>query len=181
MSRGKISLPVCFLLLVFTACKTSYTSLIVADNYSEKDNKTILTLVPYGEVVIQGEWVKTTYDQASKQHFFVNADSTTVAVAKNPKQRYPFYKAEQTDEEFVSDFVKWDAGYWAEQGIHTRTLYGSTADGYILWQAYNEEGSMNTLFLYGSKSGFAYNFSCTLRKWTVQEAQAFLSAMYNEN
>ncbi|MBF8964493.1 hypothetical protein I0P70_14665 [Pontibacter sp. FD36] len=181
MNRIKIGVLISLLLLTLYSCKTAQTSMIIADSYDENKNQTTLSLIPNGNIVIPGKWTKTEYLQASRQHFFKNGDSTTVAVTKNPKQKYPFFKAEQTDKEFVADFVKWDSEYWAKQGISTKTLADQSNNGYILWQAVSEEKNVNTIFLFGSKDGFAYNFSGTSKKWTVEEIQDFLVKLFNEN
>jgi hypothetical protein len=181
MNRIKISFFISLLLLTLSSCKTAQTSMIIADSYDENKNQTTLTLIPNGNIVILGKWIKTDYLQESRQHFFKNGDSTTVAVTKNPKQKYPFFKAEQTDKEFVADFVKWDSEYWVKQGISTKTLADQSNDGYILWQAMNEEKDINTIFLFGSKNGFAYNFSSTSKTWTEKEIQDFLVKIFNEN
>ena len=137
--------------------------MIIADSYDEKKNQTTLTLLPYGNIVFPDKWTKTSYNQVSKQHFFTNNDSTTVAVTKNPKEKYPFYKTNQTDNEFVTDFVKWDAEYWEKQGLTITTVDNQADKGYILWQAKSDEKNVNTIFLFGSKMAWLTTFRVLLK------------------
>lgn len=168
-------------LLFLTACKTTQTSMIIADKYDESQDKTTLTLHPYGNIVIPGNWTKTNYNQVSKQHFFESKDTTTLAVTKNPKEKYPFYKPEISDKEFVTEFFKWDAGYWEKQGLAVTTIDDQSANGYILWQAKSDEQEINTIFLFGSKNGFAYNLSGTSISWSETKIKDFLVKVYLEN
>lgn len=155
--------------------------MIIADSYDEIKNQTTLTLLPYGTIVFPDKWTKTDYDQASKQHFFTNNDSTTVSVTKNPKNKYPFFKPNQPDSEFVTEFVKWDGEYWKMQGLTVTTVDNQAEKGYILWQAKSEEKNVNTIFLFGSKNGLCYNFSGTSTKWTETKIKDFLVQLYNDN
>ena len=168
--------------LLFIACKTSQTSMLIADSYDEKTNKTTLMLFPYGNIIFPDKWTKTSYNSSSRQHFFKNSDTTTVAVTKNPKEKYPFYKPTQTDKDFVTEFVKWDSEYWQKQGLTVKTINDNSDSGYIVWQAVREDSiSVNTFFLFGSKSGFAYNFSGTSTTWTDKKVEEFLINLFNTN
>lgn len=181
MSRQLINITVGLLIVALTSCASTRTSMIIADSYDEKNNQTTLTLLPYGSIVLPDKWTKTSYNPVSKQHFFTNNDTTTVAVTKNPKDKYPFFKPDQTDNEFVTDFVKWDAEYWEKQGLTVTTVDNQSEKGYILWQAISEDKNLNTIFLFGSKNGLAYNFSGTSRKWTESKIKAFLVQLFNDN
>jgi hypothetical protein len=174
-------LLVSFLVFVLTSCKTTQTSMVIADSYDEKNNQTTLTIIPYGNIVLPDKWTKTSYNQVSRQHFFNNNDSTTIAVTKNPKNKYPFFNPDKTDSEFVTDFVKWDADYWEKQGLTVTTVDNQSENGYILWQAKSDERNVNTIFLFGSKNGFAYNFSGTSKTWTEEKTKDFLVKLFNEN
>jgi hypothetical protein len=169
------------IIVTLTSCKTTQTSMIIANSYDEKKNQTTLTLLPYGKIVIPDKWRETSYNQISKQHFCTNNDSTTVAVTKNPKEKYPFFKSEQTDSEFVTAFVKWDAEYWKKQSMTVTTLDNQSKKGYILWQAKSEEKNVNTIFIFGSKNGLAYNFSGTSKTWTETKIKDFLVQLFNDN
>jgi hypothetical protein len=181
MNRQIFKITIGLLIVALTSCKRTQTSMIIADCYDEKKNQTTLTLLPYGNIVLPDKWTKTSYNQVSRQHFFTNNDSTTVAVTKNPKDKYPFFKPNQTDSEFVTDFVKWDAEYWENQGLTVTTVDNQADKGYILWQAKSDEKNVNTIFLFGSKNGLAYNFSSTSKKWTETKIKDFLAQLFNDN
>jgi len=181
MNRQNVNIVFGLLILVITSCKTTQTSIIVLDNYDEKKNQTTLTFLPYGNIVLPNKWTKTSYNPTSKQHFFTNSDSTTVAITKNPKDKYPFFKQNQVDREFLMDFVKWDSDYWQKQGLKVTTIDDQSSKGYILCKTENDEKNVNTIFLFGSKNGFAYNFSVTLKTWTEKRSIDFLIKLYNDN
>lgn len=181
MNKKGINIIIGLLVLVLTSCKTNQPSMIIADSYDAKKNQTTLTLLPYGNIVFPDKWTKTSYSQVSRQHFFTNNDSTTIAVTKNPKNKYPFFKPNQTESEFVTDFVKWDAEYWEKQSLTVTTVDDQSGKGYILWQAKSNDGNINTLFLFGSKNGLAYNFSGSSTKWTETKLKDFLVQLFNEN
>lgn len=155
--------------------------MIIADSYDQKKDQTTLIILPYGNIVIPKKWTKKSYNQISRQHFFTNNDSTTIAVTKNPKNKYSFYKSNQTDSEFVIDFVKWDAEFFEKQGFTTATLDNQSEIGFILWQVKNEEKNVNTIILFGVKNGFAYNFSGTSKTWTETKIKDFLVQLFNKN
>lgn len=181
MNRQIIKITVGLLIVALTSCKTTQTSMIIADSYDEKKNQTTLTLLPYGNIVFPDKWTKTSYNQVSRQHFFTNNDSTTIAVTKNPRNKYPFFKPNQTDSEFVTDFVKWDSEYWEKQGLTITTIDNQSDTGYILWQVKSDEKNVNIIFLFGSKNGLAYNFSGTSKKWTESKIKDFLVQLFNDN
>jgi hypothetical protein len=61
MKRQNLNIVIGLLLLVLTSCKTTQTSMIIADSYDEKKNQTTLTLLPYGNIVFPDKWTKTSY------------------------------------------------------------------------------------------------------------------------
>lgn len=172
------------LFLLNISCKTNQTNMIVADKYDVTKNQTTLTILPYGNVIIPKEWKKTSYNQVSKQHFFQNNDLTTISIAKNLKEKYPFYKAEQNDEEFVSEFVKWDSEYWKNQGLEISTIENKAENTYIIWNAKNTNETkpeVNTFFLFGVKNNFVYGFSISSKVWNEEQKIDFLKNLYETN
>lgn len=104
----KFKLLSILLLGLTISCSTTKTLIIVADSYDQTKNVTTLTLLPYGNIEIPGEWTKTKYNEVSRQHFFVDKDSTSIAVTKNPQEKYPFYSENATDKEFARKFYEWE-------------------------------------------------------------------------
>ena len=122
-------------ILLNISCKTYQTSMIVGDNYDSNSNQTTLILLPFGNIVIPEEWKKTSYNQASKQHFFQNKELTTIGIVKNLKEKYPFYKTEFSNKDFVNEFVKWDSEYWKEQGLEIKIIENKTEESFVIWNA----------------------------------------------
>jgi len=176
----RIFITLCGVILLLISCKTTSTSLIVGDSYNNKTDNTTLTILPYGNIVIPGQWTKTGYNSSSKQHSFIReSDSTFVSITKNPKGKYPFYKDSQTDFEFVTNFHKWDSDYRKEQGYKTEIIKENKETNYILWRILTDE--VDNTFLYGLKNGIAYNFMVAESKMNLNEKIVFLEKMYQEN
>jgi len=138
-----------------------------------------LIILPYGNINIPDRWKKTDYNPVSKQYFFRNSDSTTIAIAKNPKEKYPFYKADQSDKIFIAEFVKWDAEYWEKQGMENKILTDNSDQGYTTWQVLKND--VNTILLFGLKKGLVYNFSVTSATWIDKKKEEFLIQLFNSN
>lgn len=172
-----------FIIAGLASCKASSggTSMIIGDHYEEKKDETILTLLPYGNIVIPGKWTKTHYNQTSKQHTFKSADSTSLAVAKNPKDKFSFYKKEMSDKEFVHAFVDWETDYYGKQGVTSRKLDDQSDKGYIIWKAEKPDENVNTTVLYGVKNGFAYGFMIPATQWSEERVKTFLVGLFNAN
>lgn len=164
---------------LWSACASTRTSSVIADRYDASTDRTELIVVPYGTVNLPGKWTKLSYDAASRQHFFTNVDSVVVAVAKQPKEKYPFYSKEQSDVQFISEFHKWEADYWTGQGLSTRVVEDRSADGVIIWKVIGEQ--VNTTFLFGAKGNYAYNLSVSAGAWDDGTTQQFLKDLYASN
>jgi len=169
-----------FFSLTLTGCfPTQSTSVLTTVTYDEKSNKTTYIIVPYGNVDIPGKWTKDNYIQISRQQYFINSDSTTLAIAKNPKQKYPFYSDTKTDFELVKDFYKWDADYWVGQGLKESNLKENKEKNYVVWKVFGNK--IENIFLYGLKNGLIINYMISTDSWNEIKIIDFLEQLYNEN
>lgn len=91
--------------------------MLVSDAYDKESDQTSLTLLPYWTIPILGEWTKTSYNEVSRQHFFIDKDSTSIAVTKNPQEKYPFYRDTLTDIEFAEIFFEGEREFYEKQGF----------------------------------------------------------------
>ena len=155
--------------------------MIVGDSYDENNNQTTLTIFPDGNILLPGKWTKTSFNHSSKQHFFKNNDSITVAVAKNKKENYPFYKPAQSDKDFLAEFTKWESEYFKSQGAAIHLLDDQAEKGYVLWKATIEKENINTIYLFGLKTGYAYNLLADSKTWADEKTKAFLIKLFNDN
>ena len=168
-------------LVLLSACKAAGTSMIVGSDYDESKNQTTLTLLPYGGFVIPDKWTKTSYNEVSKQHYFHNTDSTTIALAKNPKEKYPFYKSGQSDKDFLTAFTSWESEHFKTQGAIITIIDDQPDKGYILWSAAVPAEGVSTIYLYGLKSKYAYNLSAYSKTWSNEKMQDFLVKLFDNN
>lgn len=168
-----------FLILLFVSCGTTkQTSILHGDSYDETTGKTTYILVPYGNVEIKGKWKRTNYNQISRQQFFTNNDSATIAIAKNYKEKYPFYSENKQDFELVNDFYKWDSEYYSKQGYKVEILEENKIENYIIWQITSEKA--DNVFLFGLQNNLIINYMVS-SNWKIKEKLDFLSDMYRGN
>lgn len=170
---------VVFCLALLLGCKSTQTSMIIADNYDEKTNITTLILRPYGNIDIPGHWKKTKYLETSKQHFFEDIDSTSIAVAKAPQAEYSFYSDTMSDGEFAKEFFRWDSGFYKENGYKPERIETGTNGDYVVWKVMSK--NINTILLYGGKDKFAYNFGVFSNSWTDEQKINFLIELFKNN
>lgn len=167
------------IILIISSCGTTkQISTLHGDSYDETADKTTYILVPYGNVEIPGKWKRTTYNQVSRQQFFTNTDSATIAIAKNPKEKYPFYIETKADSVLVTDFYKWDSEYWEKQGLKVTKLKESDSENFIIWQAIGND--VNNVFLFGINNNLMINYMVSA-KWTNERKIDFLTKLYLEN
>lgn len=165
--------------LILVGCGTTkQTSTLHGDSYDETADKTTYILVPYGNVEIPGKWKRTTYNQVSRQQFFTDSDSSTIAIAKNPKERYPFYLETKSDYELVTDFFKWDSEYWEKQGYKVIKIEENETENFIIWQIAGDK--VNNIFLFGLKNNLITNYMVS-SKWTDKEKIEFVTNLYRNN
>jgi hypothetical protein len=176
-----IQFPV-FLIIALYSFNSAAQSMIFSTTYDKKKDQTVQVMLPHGNIGIPGQWEKTSYNQVSKQHFFKNGDSTILSVSKNPANKYPFFKAAFSDQQLVSEFVKWDSEYWQQQGLTIKVLKDESEKGFIVWQAKADKAyATNTIFVFGCKKGFVYGFSATSKSWSEEKMQEFLTELFKSN
>ncbi|GAB5556829.1 MAG: hypothetical protein SchgKO_10420 [Schleiferiaceae bacterium] len=158
-------------------CSTTKTTTLISDDYNQEKNVTTLTILPHGHIVIPGKWTKTSYNEVSRQHFFVNEDSITIAVAKNPQDKYPFYQESMTDQEFVRKFYEWDSEYYEKQGFEIKE--NTIGDNYVVWTVSGK--GAHTTFLFGGKDKYAYNIAVFTEQWTEEKRIEFLKSLFEGN
>lgn len=181
--KNKISILLTILLFTIS-CQTKQITMLVGYKYDKKNNQTTLTLSPFGNIVIPNQWTRTSFNASSKQHFFQDKELNTISVAKNLKEKYPFYKATQNDKEFVNEFVKWEMEYFKSQGLEVRIIESKAENSYVIWNAKDKNATkdkVNTFFIFGVKNNFVYVFSGTSKKWSNEKIIEFLRNLYLSN
>lgn len=172
-----------FAFIICTGCAAQKASTIIGGDYNESKNQTDYFVLPFGSVSLPGKWVKTKYNNISKQQFFKNADSITIAIAFNPIDGYEF----NTDNskkgvEFVNAFYKWDAQYFADTyKLKQEKIESDENKNYIIWHLFGESNTIiyDTYFLFGEKNGYASNLSIMKTdKWSSDEKIKILKEMY---
>jgi len=174
------------LTIALPSCRTSKPaqreSLIFSDRFDEQKNQTILSIVPYGNFILPGNWSKTSYNEVSHQHFFHQSEEkTNVAIAKTRPNGYPFYKSGMSDSSYLHTFYQWEADYLRTQNLTVEMVDDRTAEGYLIWRVFNEAGDYNTLFLFGIKNGFSYNLSSDSATRTEPERQVFIVDLFRRS
>lgn len=133
--------------------------------------------MPYGNIDIPGQWTKTKYNEISRQHFFIDDDSTSIAVTKNPQEKYPFYIENLEDLEFARKFYQWEKDHYEKQGFEINEK--TSGDNFMIWTA--NDNNTNTIFLYGAKNKMAYNFAIFTDNWMQKKQIEFLTSLFEKN
>jgi len=139
-------------------------------------------IFPYGEVKVPGKWTNTKRNDVSGQYFFAGRDSTTLAIALQPWNRYEFSynNAGVTPHNFVRKFYEWDADYLAE---HTngqqKILIENKEKNYLIWNLSNDQ-DLNSYYLFGLKGKTAYNIMVISKKWDEEKKVTFLEHLFDK-
>ncbi len=169
--------------IIFTSCATKRVSTIVGREYDKSKNLTNYFVLPFGSTSIPGKWTKSRYNEVSKQQFFINDDSISIAIAFTPINNYEFNtNNSKKGFEFIQAFYEWDSEYFVNTlKLNREQIEVNKNQNYVIWRAYGEKDNAthDTYFLFGEKNGNANSFSILITdKWTKEEKINFLKEMY---
>jgi len=173
-----LSLITLFTIIISSCATTKDSSTLQGESYDEKTNTTTYILVPYGNVEIPGKWEQTTYNKVSRQQFFVNNESASLAISKGPKEKYPFYDVKREGFDVVNDFYVWDSEYWVKKGYSASIIEENKTEKYIVWQIQGD--SVDNFFLFGLKKNLIINYMIS-SKWSRKDKIEFLINLYLDN
>ena len=168
--------------VLFSCATTKSTSILYSDNYDKTTDRTSVMIFPYGEIKVPGKWTKTRENAVSGQYFFIGQDSTRIAIALQPWDKYEFShnNPEVTTDNFVRKFYEWDAKYLKEQtGGQLRILKENKQNGYLIWNL-SSGIKPQDYFLFGLKGKVAYNLNVTTDKWDEEKKINFLERLFIE-
>jgi hypothetical protein len=169
--------------ITLTSCATQRVSTIVGGDYDKNKDKTDYFVLPFGATSMPGKWLKTKYNEISKQQFFKNEEDISIAVGFSPINGYEF----NTDKSkkgyaFTKAFYEWESDYFVKtQQLNQEVIESDENKNYIIWRVFGQQNGTNfdTYFLFGEKNGYANNFSITATdKWTKDDKMKFLKEMY---
>ncbi len=186
MNIQKLKIHIIILILVtisLTSCKTKYVNTIVGCDYNKENDRTDYFVLPYGSVSIPGKWDKAHYRSSSKQQFFKNSDSVTIAVAFTVCNKFEF----NTDNskhghEFVTEHYEWDSEYFVKNyGMTREVLERDSIENYIIWRFFGmlNEKAVDTYLLFGEKNCYVTIFTIfEINKWSQKQKIDFLKSLY---
>ncbi len=169
-------------LTLLNCVATKSTSVIYSDNYDKQTNTTSVIIFPYGSVKVPGKWVKTRESDVSFQHFFINQDSVTLAIAMNPWNQYEFSSnnPQVSTDNFVKMFYEWDANYLRDKTDGQLEIIKEIKDkDYLVWSL-SKRKLPTDYFLFGLKGQVAHSFYITTDKWDEVTIVNFLEKLYTE-
>ncbi|WP_152558127.1 hypothetical protein [Altibacter lentus] len=147
--------------------------------FSQEVNNFTTVMTNTTEVRIPGAWTQLNSIDDSGQTYLKNEENVIIAVAKNPKKAYPFYKSLASDFENVQEFYKWDSDYRIELKQKTDKLKENSKLEYIIWKF--NDGKMDNIFLFGSVNGNFLSLLVFTDKWNEEEKVKFLENLYKLN
>lgn len=132
-----------------------------------------------GEVKIPGNWELLNKTDDTGQTYLKNKDGVIIAIAKNPKKAYPFFKSNATDFENVNLFYTWDSDYYKENKFKTDKIKENAELEYIIWK-YNDT-KLDNVFLFGSSKNNFLNLLVYTTNWSEDEKILFLENLFKLN
>ncbi len=171
------SLIFAIIALLIVSCASNKTSVLVGGDYNKERNETDYFVIPYGSVSLPGKWVKANYLQSSKQQFFVNKDTVTVAVSFGRTDKYEFNRNNaKKGFDFIEAYYKWEHDYFTKSGLKVDRIESDQAKKYLIFRMHSPE--VDTYFLMGTTKGYTSNFSISTDKWTEEEKVEFLKNLF---
>ncbi|MFR0835593.1 MAG: hypothetical protein ACLSC9_02465 [Barnesiella sp.] len=138
MMKEKITVWVLLAVLFsgVVSCRSSKAPAVLSNNYNKKKDRTECVAFPLGTVYLPGIWDKKDYDFRTRQQFFLNADSTVIALNFATQDGYEF----NTDKrykgyEFVKEFYRWKSDDFGKKGFTVTLLDNDSIENRIIWSA----------------------------------------------
>jgi hypothetical protein len=147
--------------------------------FSQGDTKYSSVKTNVGEVKIPGDWKLLNTTDDSGQTYLKNNDNVIIAIAKNPKKAYSFFKSNKSAFENVKLFYIWDSDYRKENNFKTTKIKENSNLEYIIWK-YNEQ-NIDNVFLFGSVKDSFINLLVYTNDWSEDEKILFLENLYKLN
>ncbi len=175
------------LIVVITNCATSSTNTLVSCSYNQEKNLTDYMVFPYGNVSIPGKWIKTNYNSSSRQQFFNNSDSITIAISFGPCNKYEFNQDNSLRRfEFVKNYYEWDSNYFVKsQGFNRELIEENPENNFVIWRLFGtfRNEPLDNYFLFGENNCMVSNFSILkTNKWSREQKTKFLRNLFlNKN
>lgn len=170
---------ICFLLVaLLTNCASHNVSTIVGGEYNASKDVTEYFVLPFGEVSLPGKWEKGGYNKVSRQQFFINQDSISVAIAFG---RIDYYEFNQDGAlkgfDFVNSFYEWESKFYESNGFESQLIEKDSEKHYVIFRIFGK--SADTFLLFGERNGNVYNLSVNITdKWTEEEKIQFLKGLF---
>jgi hypothetical protein len=172
--------------LMLASCATQRASTTSGSEYDQVKNVTNYFVLPYGTVSLPGKWEKKHYNATSRQQFFTNADSISVAIAFNRYDQYEFNAdGAKKGGEFVEAFYAWDTDYFAKNyGLNNKVVEKDNLNHFIIYRLFGtyNGGNFDSYFLIGEKNGNTSNFSISVTdQWPENKKVEFLKGLFLGN
>jgi hypothetical protein len=176
--------------------ETSYKGTITADDklclmrnaekekvcflFSKVSDTTSFKYTADKTIKIPGDWKLTQVLKGSRQVFFKNEDSTTIAIAVHTASTFPSYKEIQTEFETAYAFYEWDSKFMKEEEkMEVKKIKEDKEKAYIVWSA--KDAYNDNYHLFARNNDDLYNFMIYDEKMTLEKKVAFLEMMYDLN
>lgn len=164
------------------ACQEPKVS--VSDSYDGAQDKTTLSINPFGEIVIPGRWTPTWFEESNNSQELVDSNETILNVTFIPKKYSLFPSIGLNDREFVVSAYQLESDGCLKSGYTSKIVAEDPNDNYIMWMLSEDS---NKHYLIGAKSNNVYIFTIssgtTLNKDSLSQDEKinFLKNLYLEN
>lgn len=132
------------------------------------------------QIKLPGEWKVKQVLKSNGQVFFINDDSTVVAISVFIAAKLPVYKETQTNFESAYAYYEWDSNYFRDElKMNVRKLNDNKEKAFVIWNAKDDHN--DNYHLFGRHKKLLYNIMIFDRQMPVEQQLKFIELIYDIN
>jgi len=132
------------------------------------------------EIKIPGDWKIKQILKSNGQVYFINEDSTIVAIAVFIASKLPVYKETQTEYETAYAYYDWDSMYMKdEQKMEVAKVTENKDKAFVIWNA--KDPYNDNYHLFARHKDLLYNIMIFDKEMSLEEQLSFLEVLYDIN
>jgi len=149
--------------------------------FSKVLDSTKLKYAPYKpEIKLPGEWKVKQILKTNGQVYFINDDSTIIAIAVFQAAKLPGYKETQTAFETAYTYYEWDSKYMQEeQKMEVKKITENKDKAFVFWNA--KDPYNDNYHLFARHKDLLYNIMIFDRLMPVEKQLKYLELLYDLN
>lgn len=132
------------------------------------------------EIKLPGDWKIKQILKSNGQVYFINEDSTIVAIAVFKASKLPVYKETQTDFETAYAYYDWDSKYMKdEEKMEVKKVLENKDKAFVIWNA--KDPYNDNYFLFARHKDLLYNIMIFDREMSLEKQLRYLELLFDIN